>query len=275
MHEPGEALSQEERAAREAVHGLSVPEADVAYRAELRAAFVAGTFAEHATRVVHLRWWERESTRWAGAALAAAAALLAVVTLNRGPEWRLTALYGDGVAVIDGRPVPLAHTEEFVRWLRPGARVEMPPASDLEMVSDGVAAIQLSPGTAFTLPEPPGRWFWRRVHAEVESGEIRVTTGRAFHGARLAIRTHEADLMVTGTTFAVICEPEGTCVCVLEGTVMVGPVGQAMEPVTAGSRRYVFADGRTPERADMRDLERGKLAEFRAARRADLEGGPR
>jgi len=53
-------------------------------------------------------------------------------------------------------------------------------------------------------------------------GEIRVTTGPSFPGAHLDVSTPVAAIEVSGTTFAVILEPHGTCVCVLEGTVKVG-----------------------------------------------------
>jgi hypothetical protein len=62
----------------------------------------------------------------------------------------------------------------------------------------------------------------------------------------------------------VICEPQGTCVCVLEGRVMVGPKDGTMERVDGGHRRYVFADGRPPEMAEMRPTEHSPLGEMRA-----------
>jgi hypothetical protein len=90
---------------------------------------------------------------------------------------------------------------------------------------------------------------------------------------------------VNGTTLAVIMEPTGTCVCVLEGEVMVGARGDAagpegsgggaMMPISAGHRGYIFRDGRTPERADIRPEELTSLARFRALRFALLEEGAR
>jgi hypothetical protein len=90
---------------------------------------------------------------------------------------------------------------------------------------------------------------------------------------------------VNGTTLAVIMEPTGTCVCVLEGEVMVGARGDAagpegggggaMMPISAGHRGYIFRDGRTPERADIRPEELTSLARFRALRYALLEEGAR
>jgi len=92
--------------------------------------------------------------------------------------------------------------------------------------------------------------------------------------AARALERADAMILVKGTTLAVIMEPTGTCVCVLEGEVMVGARGEsagpegsggdAMMPVTSGQRGYVFRDGRTPERADIRPTELVALAKFRA-----------
>ena len=62
-----------------------------------------------------------------------------------------------------------------------------------------------------------------------------------------------------------ILERTGTCVCVFEGTVAVGPRGTAPAPVTSGYLRYVFRDGSPPADHEMRDMERVKLAMFRDA----------
>jgi ferric-dicitrate binding protein FerR (iron transport regulator) len=100
--------------------------------------------------------------------------------------------------------------------------------------------MQVAPGTDLTLPASAGRWFGRATRASVANGEVRITTGTGFHGARLAVETPEAMVQVTGTTLAVICEPTGTCVCVLEGSVRVAAqAGGAGVPVSEGHRRYV------------------------------------
>ena len=80
-------------------------------------------------------------------------------------------------------------------------------------------------------------------------------------------------MQVTGTTLAVICEDQGTCVCVFEGTVRVGARGAAPEAVTNGRRRFVFHDGRPPESAEIRVVERAELGRFRERRGSWLESG--
>ncbi len=74
---------------------------------------------------------------------------------------------------------------------------------------------------------------------------------------------------MVGTTFAVLCLPHSTCVCVHEGVVRVGARGGALAPVTAGRRREVFHDGRAPLDDAMLAHEHGNLERL-AARRDSL-----
>lgn len=265
-------LSEPQRRARDAVRSLPAPEADPAFRARLAREFAAGTVAPPRPRV--LPWFRRRGLArvWVPAAAAAALAI-AVGVANRGPAWRVTAVTGEGVAVVDGRPVPLGHLDELRRLVRPGARVRVPDGARIEITSPERAVVEFTPGTDVTVPEVPGRWFARRVSAEVRAGELRITTGRAFHGARLSISTPEAMVQVTGTTLAVICDPDGTCVCVLEGTVRVGPHGGDMVAVGHGHRRFVYNDARPPETAAIRPVEQVELTRLRLAKRAEMGMG--
>jgi ferric-dicitrate binding protein FerR (iron transport regulator) len=192
--------------------------------------------------------------------------------MNRGPSWRLAGVSGDGIARVDGRPVPIVQRDDLRRGLRPGVRVQVPDGATLELASDGVMAVEIAPGTDLVLPGIPGRWWGRRVEGEILRGTLRLTSGPEFRGATLAVSTPEAEVRVGGTTLAVICEPAGTCVCVLEGHVMVGPRGGALEPVERGMRRFVFNDGRPVEIAPMRDTERTRLGAFREERKPTLDG---
>jgi hypothetical protein len=209
---------------------------------------------------------------WRAAAipLAAAAVLLVVSVFNRGPAWQLVSATGEGIAVVDGRPVAMSNAAELARLLRPGVRVRMPEGCEAELVSREQLAIQITGGSDVTIPDVPGRFWSRDVRSEVGSGEIRVTSGDAFRGARLSVITPEARVEMTGTTLAVIREPAGTCVCVLEGRVKVGPRDGELLGVDAGMRRFIFNDERSPELAPMRDAERTKLGMFRDARRESM-----
>jgi len=266
-------LTPEETRAREAVRGLERPRADAAFRERLKRDFVTGRIGEQRVLELPLAWHRRLAWRLALAPVAFAALAMTAVLANRGPAWTVLAIAGDGVAVVDRTPVPLTHGEELRRRLHPGARLTVPAAAEIEIANTGGMVIQVTAGTEFTLPASPGRWFGRQVAGAVRHGEIRVTTGPAFRGARLRVDTPEAMIDVAGTTLAVICEPVGTCVCVYDGVVQVGARGAVAESVPSGRRRFVFNDGRAPELADIRPMEIQKLGMFRESRRVWLEGG--
>jgi len=258
-------LTADETRARDAVRALPRPPADATFRARLRREFTSGAIeaTPAPARVIARPWHRGAGVRWAGAGLAAAAAFVLVMAMNRAPEWQLESVKGDGVVIVDGAPVPTAHAEDLARRMKPGAFLKLPSNVELELVSRGELAVQVTGGTHASVPSLPGRWFSRRAVAEVQEGEIRLTTGRDFHGAKLRVDTPEARVAVVGTTFAVICEPAGTCVCVMEGRLRVGARGGAMSEVIAGRRRYVFADGRPEESAEMRATEHQPLGDFR------------
>lgn len=266
--------SPEQERARAAVRTLATAPPDPAYRSRLRHAFVNGSFValQPAGRRSPARL---AALRWAALPLAAAAALAAVSILNQGPPLTLRARVGEGVVVVDGVPVPMADAAQLAQRLRPGARVRVPDGVRIELVSEGQLAIQLAGGADVALPAAPGRWFRRTARAEVRAGELRITTGARFHGARLEIETPEAAVTVTGTTLAVICEPTGTCVCVLDGRVAVARKGEGRVMVPAGRRRYVYNDNRAPEMDSMRPDEHVQLGEFRDRRQTDLGGAAR
>lgn len=262
-----ERLSPDEQRARDGVRSLAPPRADAGYRARLEREFVSGALAEApakprpARRIIPLFWV-------AVPAAAAAGALIVFVSLNSGPSWEVLSGRGEGIVRIDGVAVAINRAAELERRLKPGARLQTPPGGEIEIMLPGQVALQIAPGTDVTLPPSAGRWFGRNARARVAGGEVRITTGARFHGARLAVETPEATVQVTGTTLAVICEPTGTCVCVLEGHVMVA--ARSEHPgvqVTEGRRRYVFNDARPPEMADIRGNEIGSLREFKEQRR--------
>ena len=268
-------LTPEAARARDALRALATPRADPAFRERLKRDFVTGRIGERRALALPVRWHRRLA--WRLALAPAALALLAVAAwmADRGPGWSVMAVQGEGTAMVDGAPVPLASREELGRRLRPGARLTVPAGAEVELASLSGVVVQVTAGTEFTLPDTPGRWLRGRVTGAVRHGEVRVTTGPAFAGALLRLDTPEAVVEVTGTTLAVICEPAGTCVCVYDGVVRVGPGGTGMVSVPIGRRRFVFNDGRPPESAEIRPAENVKLAMFRDGRREWLEGAAR
>ena len=266
-------MTPEETRAREALRTLAPPRAEPAFRERLKRDFVTGRIGERRTLELPVAWHRRLAWRLALAPAALVLIAVAVWTTDRGPGWTLLAVRGEGEATVNGAPVPLASRDALARGLRPGARLAVPAGATIELGSASGLVIEVTAGTEFVVPGTPGRWLRRRVAGALRHGEVRVTTGRAFAGALLRLDTPEAVVEVTGTTLAVICEPVGTCVCVYEGVVKVGPPGADMEPVPHGRRRFVFNDGRPPESAGIRPVEGVALGRFRDERRAYLEGG--
>jgi ferric-dicitrate binding protein FerR (iron transport regulator) len=272
-----EPFDDDARHAKEALDALSAgarpPAPEPVYRARVKAAFASGSIESPAERESSGRprvlpfpgAGGRRSAGWRATLAAAAAIFLVVLTgiLNQGPSWRITGLRGAGSVRLDGKPVSVADASVLGTRVPAGVRVEVTDGAELDLRAEGLMALQCTAGTDLILPPPPPRWFARRAALHVQEGEIRVATGPAFKGATLAITTPDAALAVTGTTFAVILEPTGTCVCVFEGMVQVGPRDGPAAPVTSGKRRYVFRDGRPVEDAAMRDVEHVKLGACR------------
>jgi ferric-dicitrate binding protein FerR (iron transport regulator) len=256
-------LNPAETRAREAVRALPGATPDPAFRARLAESFKSGAFPAPGRRIVPLPWYRRGVISWIAVPAAAAAALAVVMVLNQGPRWELAASEGAGVVVVDDRPIPMNHTEDLRRALHPGAKVSIPEGGEVRIAAGKDLLILATAGTDFVMPAAPGRWFGRSVATRMERGTLRVTTGGGFPGGRLVVATPDADVEVTGSTLAIICEPAGTCVCVLDGHVMVGSSPNDRVEVAGGMRRFIFGDGREPVLDEMRPMERTKLTMFR------------
>lgn len=261
-------LTPEQRHAGALVRDLRLRGPSRAFRERLQTEFMTGSISSglERSRRREVPGISRFPSAWTRPlAWAAAAVLIAVsvVGLNRGPAWQVKNVSGSGIVVVGNLPIPLGHSDQLAAAMQPGARVRIPPGATLEVMAPGQMAIVLLSGADVVMPATPGRWFGRGVSATLATGQLRITTGPRFRGARLAIQTPEAEVGVTGTTLAVICEPHGTCVCVLEGRVDVGARGGEMSVVEEGRRRFVFNDGRGPEVDEIRPAERDRLGEFR------------
>ncbi len=259
LHKPG----PEEVRVLEKLRSGSAPAAEPGFRDQLKREFTSGRFTERTVVVPLAAPRRRHRMRWVIGLAAAASVTIVAAALNEAPQWTALPTAGSGSLIVNGVSLPVQNSAELTRRLRPGSRILLRSTQDLDLVSSGLLAMQLSPGTELTLPSPPGRWFGRQARASVDRGRVRVTTGKHFDGAHLAIRTPEATVHVTGTTLAVIAEAAGTCVCVLEGTAHVRPHRGRMTRVHPGSQYEVPRGAGDSKIGDMRDAERPKLLDLR------------
>jgi ferric-dicitrate binding protein FerR (iron transport regulator) len=282
--ESGRTNTPEETKALEALRALRPPRADASFRERLKAEFSSGAIAERepaagaaGARVTPLPRAGRRRLlaspwAWIPATAAVAASLaFAVGIVNRAADWDAVRVSGATEVLVDGKRVPLRADDEFCKHLTPGSRLEVPEGAEISLICGNQIAMYLTGGTTVSMPAPPGRWFDRSLEMRVHQGEIHITTGPAFRGARLAVVTPEARAEVTGTTLAVICREIGTCVCVYDGAVNVGPHGGDMAMVHGGLRGIVYRDKRPSEIVAIRDDERAQLSRYREEMRPKLE----
>jgi hypothetical protein len=263
MESAHDKTSPEESRVREAVGFLSEPKPTEAFRRTLRGEFSDGRILERAKQN-RRRWPTIYTILFRVLAPAAAASVIGmwIWQWNSPPAWEVSGLMAEGTLIVDGTSYAMTEFAEVEKYLVPGARLELRSETDLELVSDGVIAIQLTPQSSMRLPAVPGRLFGRSAEGELYTGEIRVATGKDFHGAELFIRTAEADVQIMGSTMAVIRDSVSTCVCAYEGCIFMAPGGDELSEVPNGMRRFVYNDGRPSEEMAIDDLENMKLQMF-------------
>jgi hypothetical protein len=139
--------------------------------------------------------------------------------------------------------------------------LESPGDGEIELALGGMLHMRLSPGTRIMLPKAPRRWNPSNLKVEVQAGELFCTTTGQRLPTTLDVYTDNLTARVTGTTFSVWRNPEGTCVCLLEGSVMVMPKEAGAETVTVpqGNKVVLFDDGRPHLVEPINSMERTKL----------------
>ena len=271
MKDEHDNLTPGAKSARKALEELGAVPAEPNYRARVREGFVGRTLAGSRRSI------SSTSRSWRVASLAAiAAAIIAIagiVWMNRGESWRVVSSTGPGPVVVDGQPISPTDSTTLSGAIHPGVRILVPEGTQLDLSAAGTLLIQVTAGTEATLPRPPGRWWRRYASGHIWAGELRITTGPRFHGARLSVGSPDARVDVSGTTIAVIKNPFGTCLCVFEGTARIAPAGRSPEPLGAGFRRQLFNDGRPPLTEPLRPMEQMKLSMLRDQGRAKLGRG--
>jgi hypothetical protein len=177
-------------------------------------------------------------------------------------DWTVVAVTGPGEEAIrvDGRPVAVADLAAGRFRLRGGARIALPESVAIELRWAGLVALETVAGTSFSIPGGSSGGADGSLVGRIEAGEVRFVTAPAFSGRGLRIDSEEASVEVTGTTFSVIRDSLGTCVCVEEGAVrLTARDGTGSWHVPAGRRRQHYGGGRPSEELDLRPGESMKL----------------
>jgi hypothetical protein len=195
---------------------------------------------------------------------AAAAILVVIITLSRGPALELAQVNIPAAVTVNGRSYDATDRPVLERALQPGAVVVLAKGTELDLLDGDAVVYGLSSATA-TLPQPVAGWQGAKTaECRLERGEIRVLTGPDFRGRRLLIETPEGVAEVSGTLLSVARDEIATCVCVHAGVARVGAHRGDLESVPAGKRRVMFADGRPPIITDIEPAHREGLIKFDA-----------
>lgn len=239
-HDPNE--PREHEALRDALRALPRPRANEAFRAQLRQEFVSGRIGRRRGLLPGRPWFVQP---WVLLPAAAALLVVALAFANRAPSWQVLAANGSGSVLVNGETLASTDLATLTAHLRRGGHVQVAGELTLDVVAPGVLAVALAPGSDLELPPAPPRWWGRGVRAELNAGDVYFSTGAGFHGTTLDVVTPHATVRAVGTSFAVLCAPTSTCVCVMEGAVRVGgaatPAGGGRD-VPAGMRCVMHAD---------------------------------
>jgi ferric-dicitrate binding protein FerR (iron transport regulator) len=231
-------------------------EADPAFREKLREGFADGSLGKERPASPRRIW-----VPFAVAAAAAVIILAGLGLLNRGPALQVAAVSGSGTVLAGDAAILTSDLAALNEGLKPGVRVELPGEVTLDLVSPEVATYQVTGGSKISVPGSPGRWFGRAIACSVMVGEVRLATGNRFPGSELRLYTPDGMVVVTGTLLSVQCDSLGTCVCVLEGSALVGVNEQDLEPVTPGNRKIMLRDG-TVKIIPVKPMHRDGVLEF-------------
>jgi ferric-dicitrate binding protein FerR (iron transport regulator) len=233
------------------------PRASAEGRARARAAFAAPGVGAAAARARAPR------ARLAGYALAAVVVLGLVGGWIWGQQpryrWRIT-------DVVAPAGITAATADLRAGVVLAGGVIRTGPGSEIELQLGEEFRFRLLADSELVLPAPPRRWFADEVTVTVRSGHMYGTT-RAALDLPLRVIGREAAALVHGTTFAVLMEPDFTCVCLWEGTVEVmSQVPSAVAPfaLPAASKVMVYPDGSVSEFLPLEPPEQMKLEMIQA-----------
>jgi hypothetical protein len=256
--EPG---ADEVEAIARQVRDLPPVEADSEFRRSLREAFVHGRIGPSGHPAGGAPPQAVRSGWRLLLPLAAALVGVALFAALRATPLRVVDLRGTGTIRVDGHEIASTDREILSRAVHPGAVVEVGDGVTLDLQVPRFAVYELTPGTRMTLPPAPRRWTRAALACSLHTGELRLATGRRFHGNTLTVTTPNGIVVVRGTLLSVAVDDSGTCVCVLEGVASVGVDREHLDDVRPGFRKVMLVSGETSI-LPVKDMHRDGVVEF-------------
>ena len=157
-------------------------------------------------------------------------------------RWEVLEGSTDGLVRIDGASI-LGNEHEKLAQSLVDARDVVAESGALRLRYADTYLLELAPGTriSFTTLDPQGASD--PLGLRVDGGSVRVVTGPGLPASHMRLVTSQADLLVTGTAFAVDAESAGTCLCCMHGSVAMKRLGSKEAPraVDSGKMGYFFA----------------------------------
>jgi ferric-dicitrate binding protein FerR (iron transport regulator) len=245
---------------QDALRDLPAPKPDPAYRERTRKMFLGQTQFETTRfdRAITARAWA-----WSGGALAAAAAIAVLLfSLPGASTWQVLDTASTGTITVNGVEIPVSQVAG--EDLHPGTRIRGSSDGELKLVVPGAVSFVLGPNTEVTVGSSKGFLGSQALSAVVHEGTTWGTTGPDFPAGGFEIETVQADIRITGTTFAVLSDSDTTCVCVLAGTVEVIAKGTGESVLVPPEQQLFVPTGDQPARmAAITSIQRDRLTEIR------------
>lgn len=245
---------------QDAIRNLPAPRPDPAYRERTRKMFLGQTRfeTERFDRAITARAWA-----WSAGALAAAAAIAVIFfSLPGTTTWQFLDTASARTVTVNGVEVPAS--ELVGAELHPGTRIRVGSEGDLKLGIPDAVSFVLGPNTEVTVGSSKGLLGSPVLTAVVHQGATWGTTGPDFPAAGFKIETAQADIRITGTTFAVLSNSDTTCVCVLAGTVEVIAKGTGETILVPPEQQLFVPTGDQPARlVGITSSQRERLTEIR------------
>jgi hypothetical protein len=252
-------FAEKDQRIREGIRSTGEVRADATFRERLKRDFTSGEISEPVVRPEQHA--SRRLPRWTWLLVPAAAVVLIVALILPKPEPTWT-VQGEGQVVINGETLSTDSPDLIARALGSGGTVQIPDGSSLHLRLDDRLILALIEGTEATVPAPPKRGSEGPLISEVRIGELRLKTGPGFPGSRLHVLTTDGRTEIVGTIVSVYKGDGYTCVCVLEGTALIGVDETSLEEIPPEMLKIMFDDGSPPIVMDISTEHKEGLLEF-------------